>query len=344
MASSPLDGSENVPPLIAMHRLLGGHWVSQAVSIAAELGLADYLANGPASSDELAEAVGAHPGALYRLLRALGTLGVVSEISPHRFELTPVGTYLRTGIPGSLRSVALLVNQLDWAAWGDALYSIRTGKTAFDHVHGVGPFEYFERHPEVGAIFDQAMTEFVSENGAAAVEAYDFGRFATIVDVGGGHGALLTAILEKNPSSRGIVFDLPRVIEGTRPKIAASKVAERCECVAGDFFASVPAGGDAYVLASIVHDWDEERALTILKNCRRAMGEVGKLLLIEMVIPPEDARFFGKWLDLQMLVCVGGQERTAEEYAAWLERAGFRLTRVVRTTTPSSVVEAEPIR
>jgi hypothetical protein len=177
----------------------------------------------------------------------------------------------------------------------------------------------------------------------ATVEAYDFTRFAKVVDVGGGYGTLMAAILEKSSKTRGVIFDLPRVIEGARRYIEARNLQSRCECVEGDFFASVPEGGDAYVLASIVHDWDEEHALTILKNCRRAMGREAKLLLVEMVIPPDDSPFFGKWLDLHMMVCLGGRERTAEEYGELLARAGFRLTSVLRTSTPSSVVEAEPV-
>jgi ubiquinone/menaquinone biosynthesis C-methylase UbiE len=337
------DCGKEVPPAVSLRRLLGGHWISQAVSVAAELRLADRLADGPLSADELARASGSHPRALYRLLRALSTVGVFSEVSPRRFALSPAGNYLREGIPGSLRSIALLIRRLDWAPWGDMLHSLRTEEPAFHHVHGMGPFDYFEDHPEVGGTFDQAMTEFVTQNGIAAVAAYDFRPFSKVVDVGGGHGALMSAILESSPQTRGVIFDLPRVIEGARQRIEASNLSPRCECVAGDFFQEVPAGGDAYVLASIIHDWDDEQALTILRNCRRAMGDRGTLLLVEMVIPPDDAPFFGKWLDLHMMVSVGGRERTAEEYRTLFEEAGLRLLRIVRTSTPSSILEAVPL-
>lgn len=335
--------SQQVPPPVALHRLISGHWIAQAISVAAKLGVADYLTDGPQHTDKLARSVGAHSGALYRLLRALASVDVFTEVEPQRFALTPIGHYLQTGVAGSLRALALLVNELDWEAWGQMLHSLKTGETAFQHVHGMAPFAYCQGHPEVGKTFDEAMTGFVTENGIAVVTVYDFSLFEKIVDVGGGHGALMVAILPASPATRGVIFDLPSVIDGARKTIEAAELSSRCDCVAGDFFVSVPAGGDAYILASIIHDWDEERSVAILKNCRRAMANDAKLLLVEMVIPPGDAPFFGKWLDLEMLVCFRGRERTEAEYQALLATAGFRLTRIVATHTPSSVIEAVPI-
>lgn len=329
-----------VPPPVALHQLMSGHWVSQAISVVAKLSVADHFANGPCSVDELARNVGAHPGALYRLLRALASVGVFTEVAPQHFALTPIGAYLQTGIPGSLRGLALTVTELDWDAWGRMLYSVTTGGVAFEHVHGMSAFAYFERHPEVGRTFDEAMTGFVAENGLAVVTAYDFAPFPTIVDVGGGHGELMIAILKASPTTRGVISERPSVVEVAKRRIGAAALSSRCDCVPGDFFVSVPAGGDAYILASIIHDWDEERSVAILKSCHRVMADHAKLLLVEMVIPPGDAPFFGKWLDLEMLVCFGGRERTAAEYQTLLAAAGFRLTRIVPTHTPSSIIEA----
>jgi hypothetical protein len=322
---------------------MSGHWIAQAIFVAAQLGVADELRGGPQPTDALARSVGAHPGALYRLLRALASVGVFTEVGPQCFALTPIGTYLQTGIAGSLRALALTGNVLDWEAWGQLVHSVKTGAPAFQHVHGMDPFRYFQHHAEAGTIFDEAMTGFVTENGMAVVTAYDFTPFTTIVDVGGGHGALMVAILRASPDTRGIILELPNVLDGARATLEAAGLLSRCECVAGDFFASVPTGGDAYLLASIIHDWDAERSVTILQNCRRAMAHDAKLLLVEMVVPPGDAPSFGKWLDLHMLVCFGGQERTEVEYQTLLEAAGFRLTCVVSTHTPSSVIEAVPV-
>jgi hypothetical protein len=277
--------AQQVPPPVALHQTMIGHWIAQAIFVAAQLGVADYLRDGPQHTDALAQSVGAHPGALYRLLRALASVGVFTEVEPQHFALTPMGSYLRTGIAGSLRALARMGNAVDWAAWGQLLHSVKMGAPAFQHVHEMDPFAYFQRHPEIGTIFDEAMTGFVTENGVAVVTAYDFSPLTTIVDVGGGHGALMAAILQASPTTRGVIFELPGVIEGAQKNIEAAGLLSRCDCVAGDFFASVPAGGDAYLLASIIHDWDAERSVTILQNCRRAMTHDTKLLLVEMVIP-----------------------------------------------------------
>lgn len=331
-----------LPPSVALHQLMAGHWVAQALYVAAKLGLADQLAHGARSAEELAAAVGANPDALHRLMRALASLGVLRELASQRFELTAVGAFLRSSIVGSLRSLALTVGEVDWAAWGSMLHSVRTGETAFQRVHGMGPFEFFERHPDAGRVFDDAMNGFVSQNGLAVVQAYDFTRFTSIVDVGGGQGVLLSAILAASPRTRGVVFELPAVAERARASLERSSVASRCDVAAGSFFESVPPGADAYLLASILHDWDDAHCLEILQSCRRAIPDHGTLLVVEMVIPPGNDPFFGKLLDLEMLVCFGGRERSEDEYGALLAQAGFELVRVIATATPSSLLEARP--
>ena len=331
-----------LPPSIRLHQLMAGHWISQAIYVAAKLGIADRLANAPQTVPDVAREVGADPQALHRLMRALASVGLFTEVSPARYGLTPIGYFLRTGVPGSLRALALTVTELDWQPWGQLLHSVRTGETAFPRVYGASVFEYFAQHPDTARMFNEAMIDYVSQSIRAVVSAYDFAPLRTIVDVGGGHGALMSAILEANPAARGVVFDLPAVVEGAASDVAARGLADRCTCVPGDFFQSVPEGGDAYLLASIVHDWDDRSSVTILKSCRRAMSPRARLLLVEMVIPAGDAPFFGKLLDLEMLVCFGGRERTEAEYRDLLGAAGFELLRVVSTEAPASVIEARP--
>ncbi|HEV2173578.1 MAG TPA: methyltransferase [Nitrospira sp.] len=250
-----------------------------------------------------------------------------------------MGACLQTGVPDSLRAV-MLMSEIEREAWGQLEHSIRTGETAFDHAHGVGVFAYLQKHPDQRRIFDEAMTAFVSQNSGAVVAAYDFTTFSKVVDVGGGHGALMTAILKSSRRTSGVVFDQPSAIDGALRAIEAAELTDRCQCVGGDFFASVPAGGDAYILASIVHDWDDDHSIAILRNCRRAMSRGKTLLLVEMVILAGDAPFFGKLLDLGMLVLTGGRERTENEYEALLAAADFRLTRIVPTLSLASVIEA----
>jgi hypothetical protein len=230
----------------------------------------------------------------------------------------------------------------EWPAWGEMLHAVQTGETGFRHAYGMDYFEYLKTHPDAGATFDEAMSGFVSMNGMAALGVYDFSVFKKVVDVGGGNGTLITAILNSHPSIRGVVVDLPNVISRTQERITVSGLLDRCECVGMDIFDSVPIGGDGYLLVSIVHDWADEPSRKILKNCRRAMSLDSKLLLIEMIIPPADEPFFGKILDLEMLVSIGGQERTLEEYAELLRRSGFGINRVIPTPGPSSIIEAVP--
>jgi ubiquinone/menaquinone biosynthesis C-methylase UbiE len=341
--TAPERNPDEIPPAVALHQLGVSFWLSQALYVVAKLGVADHLKDGPYTADELAKSVGAHEGALYRVMRALASVGVFTETEPKRFALTPMGAYLQTGVAGSLRAQFLTITELDWEPWRHLLHSVQTGETAFRQAHGMGLFDYLQHHPGVGNMFDEAMTGFVMENGLAVVAAYDFTPFAKIIDVGGGSGALMAAILQASPQAQGVLFDLASVIDGAKRTIEAAGLAARCACIAGDFLTSIPAGGDAYLMASILHDWDDEHSVAILQNCRRVMSAPAKLLLVEMVIPPGDVPFYGKLLDLEMLVLTGGRERSEEEYRDLLTAAGFRLTRILSTHTASSIIEATPV-
>lgn len=332
--------SVDIPPPVAMLQLIAGFWASRAIYIAAKLGIADLLKDRPKNSDELAQSIGMHAPSLYRLLRALASVGVFAEDEHGCFALTPIAATLRTDVPGSLRAFAIAeLGEDHYPAWGEALHSVKTGEIAFDHLFGMDVWQYRAQHPEDGKIFDEAMASFSSVVNAVIVASYDFSPFGQIVDVGGGDGSLLASILQANPRMKGVLFDLPHVVAGARRRIEAEGIVERCEVVAGDAFTSVPSGGEAYLLKWIIHDWDEERSVAILKNCHRAMVENGKLLLVEAVIPRGNTPSFHKFMDLNMLVMTGGRERNEAEYQALLEAAGFRLTRIIPTQSEMSVIE-----
>lgn len=335
--------TESVNPAAACMGLITGFWVSAAVYATAKLSIADYLKDGPVSAEALAEKTDTDPASLYRLLRALAGVGVFSETGPRSFALTPVGNHLRSDVPGSLRAFAILGHEIGWMSWSGLGYTLKTGKTAFEHVHGKEYYAYLKENPEHAELFGEAMTGFVSMNGMAVAKAYDFKKLSSVVDVGGGQGALMSAILKASPSVKGVVFDLPEAAEGARMKLEREGLSGRCDFMPGDFFASVPSGAGAYILASVLHNWDDEKGLAILRNCRKAMTENAVLLVVEMVIPQGDAPFFGKLLDLNMMVNLGGRERTEAEYNELLSGAGFKLARVIPTFTPSSLIEAVPV-
>lgn len=339
----PSATGEPIPPRAAiLNQLNIGCLISQALYVVATLGIADYLKDGPRTIDELAASAGANASALYRIMRALASVGVFTEIQPRQFAVTELGSCLRSDVPDSVRALFRMA-KWEWAAWGTMLQVVQTGRPGFRSVYGMDYFEYLQTHPDDAAIFDEAMTGFVSMNGMAVLAAYDFSSFGKLVDVGGGNGTLMTAILNSYPRMHGKVFDLPSVISKAQRRTETAGVANRCECIGGDFFhSSLPSGGDAYLLVSILHDWEDEPSIQILENCRRAVSAESKLLVIEMVIPAGDAPFFGKLLDLEMLVSPGGRERTLDEYGALLGRAGFAITRVVPTPGPSSIIEAVP--
>jgi hypothetical protein len=325
-------------------QVLFGKWAAMAVSAVARFRVADHLAHGPMAIDELAKVTGTNAEALYRLLRATASVGVFAEQQDGRWGLTPSAEFLRSGVKGSMRAVAEYIGDpWSWTAWGDLPKSVQTGEVAFDRNFGQSIWEYFNQHPGEAATFNEGMTGFSTMAADAVVKSYDFDQFETIVDVGGGHGALLAAILKANPNTRGVVFDAPQVIDGTLEAIQAAGLVERCQAVGGSFFESVPGGGGAYILKNIIHDWNDVKATVILRTVRAAIKPTGKLLLVELVIPPGNGSHPGKLLDLEMLVICDGKERTEEGYRKLLAGAGFKLTRVLVTDSPFNIVEAIPV-
>jgi hypothetical protein len=324
--------------------MIRGAVLTQLVYVVVKLGVPELLREGPRPTAALAAATGAEPGTLYRLLRALASLGILVEDEQRRFALAPAGELLRDGVPGSLRGSALFYGEpWCWQAFGGLLESVHSGTTPFVHVHGAGFFDYLARHADAAEAFHEHMLALTGQDAAAITAAYHFGGLGRIVDVGGGHGALLAAILRAHPGAQGVLFDRPSVVEGAREFLGAEGLADRCDLVGGSFFDDVPAGGDAYLLKDVLHDWEDEPAVAILRACRSAAGPAARLLVVERLIPPGAAPAPGKLTDVIMLVLTGGRERTEAEYRALLEAGGFALTRVVSTGSPMSILEARPV-
>lgn len=325
-----------------MLQFVMGFWMSRAVHVLAKLGIPDLLQSGPKSVEELAQATETHAPSLYRLLRALASNGLVKVESDGRYALTPLSETLVTG-PGSLRWFIISeLGQEHYPAWGNLMHSVKTGEIAFDNQFGADVWKYFAQNPEDAAIFNNSMSGMTAATNEAIMAGYDFSPFNTIVDIGGGHGGLITSILKQNPQAKGVLFDADVVIDGARPRLEAAEIADRCEAVSGDFFKAVPAGGDAYVMKWIIHDWDDEKAIAILKNCRSQMQPNGRLIIVDCVVPENNEPDFSKTFDLNMLVMTGGKERTAAEFAQLLDAAGFKLLRVIPTDVPTCIVEAQP--
>jgi hypothetical protein len=321
---------------------MAGKCITQALATAAQLRIADHLKEGPRSSEEVALAAEAHAPSVYRLMRALATVGVFDEQEGRLFSLTPIGTLLRTDVPGSLAGMAeLFAEPLQWAAWAELTYSVKTGNNAFRKVHGKSVYESVAANPAVAAIFGRAMTGMTTQLTDSIVSAYDFSSFKSIADIGGGYGFLLTSILRANPLLHGILFDVPRVIDAVKPSIAATDLHGRYDAVAGDFFASVPSGCDGLVIKNVVHDWGDDACVTLFKNCAASLAPAGKVLVIEQVLPPAGVPSFSKVSDLEMLVATeGGLERTDAEYGTLFSRAGLKLLRCVPTRGPLQIIEA----
>jgi hypothetical protein len=334
--------STGVPPHTQLIQMGTAGWVSAIVSTAAELGLADQLAAGPKSAEELAGPMKLHAPSLHRMMRTLASLGVLTEREGQRFALTSLGEALQDGAPGSARATLLAFNGVLWRGWEEMAYSVATGKPGFDKAIGTSLFEYIGQDPALASHFSGAMVGFHGGEPPAVAAAYDFTPFHTVVDVGGASGNMLASILSRHAGPRGVLFDLPHVVKDAPALLTARGVADRVTIESGSFFETVPAGGDCYVLSHVIHDWSEDRCLTILGHCRTAIKPDGKLMIIEMVLPPGDTPHPGKVLDMVMLVFPGGQERTEAEYAALLGKAGFRLNRVVPTASAVSIVEAVP--
>ena len=335
------DGTPPAPvPTQVMMQLITGYWMSQAVGVAAHLGIADALADGPRTSDELGRSLGAHPNSVYRLMRLLSSIGVFGQQGDDRFTLNPLGETLLSEGPGSVRSFAITETAPGhWLPWGRLVDSVRTGEPMAHETLGMELFDWYGQNPEEASFFTAAMGNLSALAAGELVRVYDFSNAKKVIDVGGAHGILLQAVLMANPTVHGILYELPHVI-ATAAENIETQVKDRCELVSGDFFKSVPGGGDVLLLKQIIHDWDEERAALVLRNCRDALSPGGKLLLIEMIVPQDNQPSFAQAMDLNMLAILGGRERTEKEYRTLLDTSGFRLERVTPTHSPFSVVEA----
>ncbi len=331
------------PPFVGLANLLTGNFVAGALAGLAQLGIADLVAAGPRSPADLAREIGADASALYRLMRATASVGVLAEQEDGRFAQTPLSDCLRRDARPSLRDLAIMGGR-EWGAlgWSQIEYGIRTGKPSVDKVYGMPIFEYMAKHPEEAAIFNGAMTALSAIDSPAVAAAYDFSGIGSLVDVGGGHGLLLATILAKTPGLKGILYDLDFVVAGA-PEGPLAPYMDRCSLASGDMFASVPAGADAYIMKHIIHDWDDERCIKILKACRAAVNPGGRLLVVDSVIAPGNGFQPAKFLDLQMLLIPGGLERTEAQFRALFAAAGWRLSRIVPTMAPDSILEGEPI-
>ena len=332
---------QGLPPHMQVIQMGRAFIVSRTIYVAAKLGLADQLASGPKSAAELAGPMQVHAPSLHRLMRTLASLGVLTEQAGQRFALTDLGRALKTGAPGSARSTVIYSGSpAPQSGWDNLAYSVETGKSGFEKAQGVPVFDYLAQHPDEASLFSEMMIGLHNQEPPAVAAAYDFSTFKTIADVGGAAGNMLAGILARHAGPRGILFDRPHVVSDAPALLDAKGVSDRVTIEAGDFFKSVPVGADAYVLSHIIHDWSEDRCLTILDHVRKAMSPAGRLLIVEMVLAAGDAPHPGKILDMVMLAQFGGQERTEAEYGVLLGKAGFRMTRVVPTSSAASIVEA----
>jgi hypothetical protein len=334
---------QDTPLPFVLFRMITGYYVSQAIYVAARLGIADLIGDSARAIEDLANQTKTHAASLRRVLRLLASSGLFAEDHEGRFSLTPIGAYLRSNVPGSMHAAALLFGGITQRTWGHLLQSVETGEPAFRLVFGKDPFAYFAEHPDEGANFDTAMAAFTTQIATAVAAAYDFTRFRQIVDIGGGSGALLAGILRAHPTLKAILFDLPHVVERAIPQLSALGLADRCDVVGGDLFQEVPYGADAYLLKHVIHDWDDEGAIAILRTCRRAMHPDAKLLIIEGVYPAridqsEESRGAAS-NDVNMLVCTGGRQRSEAEFRRLYDAAGLRLTQIMPTAMPVQIIE-----
>jgi hypothetical protein len=330
------------PAPAAMAEFITAAWMAQGITVAADLRIADALADKPLGLDELARRVECDPDALGRLLRALIGRGIFKQLRDGRYDLTPLAQTLRWDAPDSMAALACFIGSpQDREHWSHLVDAIRTGQSVIPRLRGIEGFEWFASEPELSEVFNQAMTNFSEMAVDPVTAAYDFSGYGTIVDVAGGHGRLLAGILAAAPTAKGVLFDLPQVVAGAGPLLRKHNVADRVRVVEGSFFDSVPEGCDLYVMKNIIHDWPDDRAQQILKTVRGAARNGATLLLVECVIPPHDREFFAKWMDLEMLVVNTGRERTGEKYQNLLQQSGFHMTRVVPTASAFSIVEAK---
>ena len=336
--------SESLPAHVQLIDIGIAHWESKMLLAAAQLRLADSLAGGARSASELAGELKLHPRSLYRFMRTLAGMGILTEVESQTFTLTPLGEALKADAPGSARATILtLTGPIASRSVDHILYSLETGETGFEQAFGMPLFDYLAEHPDEASIFSETMVGIHGREPPAVATGYDFSQFESIVDVGGATGNMLVNILRLHEQPHGVLFDLPHVVTDAPAFIGSHGLQDRVSIESGSFFESVPSGHDAYILSHVIHDWHEGECQTILQHCRSAIEKDGKLLIVEMVLPDGDTPHFGKMTDMMMLVAPGGQERTAEEYGALLEKADFRLTNVVPTGSDVSVVEAVPV-
>ena len=342
---SSVDSPPQAPPDAAAAQLLfqaaTGYIVSAALHIAARLDIVERLGDGPKTIRDLAASAGVPEDGLYRVLRALTSVGIFAEVAPKTFSLTPAASLMRKG-PGTLGDgIEFICDPLHFRAYGEMLYSVRTGQSAGAKVVGMPIFEYLESDPEYSATFNKAMTSFSANVMPAVLKVYDFSGIGVLVDVAGGHGHVLTSVLRGYPSMRGVLFDIDHVVAGAGPLIESVGVTDRVRIESGDFFREVPAGGDAYIMKHIIHDWDDDRSLTILRNIgKRLEGRPGgRLILLDAVVPGDNTPHLSKLIDLEMMVMPAGRERTEQEFAALFDAAGFELTRVVPNESMVAVIE-----
>lgn len=330
-------------PVEMMFQMMSGFWVSRGLYVAAKLGIADFLKDGEKSIEELAKATETNSNALFRVLRMLATVGVFEQTGEDRFAQTPLSETLLSDSPFSLRAgVIAEMGEVHYDSWGNIMHSVKTGEIAFDHKFGMNVWQYFETDPEKAQNFNQWMVNSSAAVSQPIVEAYNFAKHQKIVDVGGGLGSMISAILQANPEVSGVLFDAPSVIEKAEDYLNKTGVAERCETIGGDFFEAVPTGGDLYYMRWIIHDWDDDLSIKILKNIRQVIPENGRLLLLEAVVPDDNQPHFSKFMDLIMMTMTGGCERTAKQYTELLEKAGFKVKNVIPTNSFMSIVEAVP--
>lgn len=331
-------------PQAVLLRMADGHMEAKALQVAAQLGIADLIAENPKTADQLAKIVGVHADPLYRVLRALASVGIFKESSDSHFGNTPLSEAIRADVPGSVRD-SVIMRPMDafLLAWSRLMDVVRTGKPSFKDVNGCEQWEYFRRHPDIGEIFNKGISARTSQVTSALLQSYDFSQFETLIDVGGGLGTVLAAILNEFPHLHGCLYEQSSAIEGARSFLEAQGVISRCKLVAGDFFESVPKDFDVYLMKSILHDWDDEEALAILKNCRASMNKNGRLLIVDAVISRDNAPHPAKWKDLMMMVVYGSKERTEREFQKLLADAGFKLKQVTALPLPDALIEAVPV-
>ena len=332
------------PPHLQLIEMGAAIWKARAIYAAAALGLADLLAPGPRSAKELAESTRTHEPSLYRLLRALAGCGVFREVEPHRFGLTELGSALKTGAPGAARATLLTIaGDWQWQAWQHFVHTLRTGEPGLRKAFDTELFPFLAANPQIGATFDEAMVGMYGGLGPTLLDAYDFSGIRKVIDIGGGTGRLIAALLESHHNLVGAVFEIPQAAAEARRFLSDASLDSRCEVIEGDFFDSIPTGYDAYILAHVLHDWDDVRATSILRNCRRSVPSGGRLLIVEALLPDNDAPHHSKMIDLLMMTVTGGAERSAANFSKLLAATDFEVARVLATPTHQSIIEAVPM-